>query len=144
MSTVRFSCKVEATDPAVPLDFEILLDSACVFEQCAVSNAINIKIDIPDDSTQHQLRFCLSGKTPEHTKLDANNNMVKDACLKITGIAFDEIDLTAILPQVAVYYHDFNGTGKPTQGPFYEIMGCNGHVDIEFFTPVYLWLLENM
>lgn len=144
MSTVRFSCKVAATDTAIPLNFEILLDNNSVFEQCAVGNSINIEIDIPDDSAQHQLRFCMSGKTPEHTKLDENNNIVKDACLKITEISFDEIELTAILPQVAVYHHDFNGSGKPTQDPFYETMGCNGHVNIEFSTPVYLWLLENM
>lgn len=144
MNTVRFSCRVEPTDPAVGLKFEIVLDDQSVFTLLPVDQPRTVEFDIPDDEGSHQLRLCMSGKTKYHTKLDASGNIIKDAQLKISAVAFDDISISDLLPQVAVYHHDFNGTGKPTQDPFYETMGCNGHVNIEFSTPVYLWLLENM
>jgi hypothetical protein len=144
MSTVRFSCKVEATDPAVPLDFEILLDNQSVFTLSPVDRSGTAEIDIPDDDGNHKLSLCMSGKTRRHTKLDADGNITHDACIKITNIAFDDISISDLIPQVAIYHHDFNGAGPATQDKFYEVMGCNGSVDIEFSTPIYLWLLENM
>ena len=86
----------------------------------------------------------MSGKTRRHTRLDAQGNITYDACLKITDISFDDISISDLLSQKAVYNHDFNGSGEQTQDRFYETMGCNGSVDLEFSTPIYLWLLENM
>jgi hypothetical protein len=144
MNTVKFSCIVEPTNPTVPLNFEVLLDGECVFELCPVTETTQVAIDIPDDESNHKLSFCMSGKTRRHTRLDADGNIVQDACLKISNISFDDISITDLLPQKAVYHHDFNGTGSPTQDPFYQTMGCNGSADIEFSTPIYLWLLDNM
>jgi hypothetical protein len=144
MNTVKFSCVVEPTDPTIPLNFEVLLDNVCVYQLCPVTQSTPIEIQIPEDQAQHKLSLCLSGKTRRHTRLDANGNIVQDACLKISKISFDDILITDLLPQTAVYHHDFNGTGSSRQDRFYEIMGCNGSVDIEFSTPIYLWLLENM
>jgi len=144
MSTVKLSCLVESTDSTVPLNFEVLLDGQSVFQSCVVDHTTKVEINIPDDEGNHKLWFCMSGKTRRHTRLDADGTIVQDACLKISKISFDDIDITDLLPQVAVYHHDFNGTGAPTQDKFYNVMGCNGSVHIEFSTPIYLWLLEKM
>jgi len=144
MHTVKFSCVVEPTDATIPLNFEVLLDNVCVYQLCPVTQSTPIEIEIPEDSAQHQMRLRMSGKTRRHTRLDADGNIVQDACLKISKMSFDDILITDLLPQTAVYHHDFNGTGDPTQNQFYDIMGCNGWVDINFSTPIYLWLLEQM
>ena len=144
MDAVKFSCLVESTDSTIPLNFEVLLDGQAVFRLCPVNQTTQVEINIPDDDSNHKLSFCMSGKTRRHTKLDANGDIVQDACLKISNISFDDIAITDLIPQIAAYHHDFNGTGEPTQDQFYDIMGCNGSVDIEFSTPIYLWLLEKM
>ena len=144
MSTVKLSCMVEPTDSTKPLAFEIYLDHQSLFRVSPVTGPTPVTVEIPDDSAQHVLSFRLSGKTADHTELDSNGNIVRDSCLKITQISFDDIDITNLLPQTAVYYHDFNGTGSATQDTFYDVMGCNGSVDLPFTTPIYLWLLENM
>ena len=86
----------------------------------------------------------MKNKTTEHTKIDEQGNIVSDACLTITNLAFDEIELKQIVVDKAVYTHDFNGTQPETQEKFYGAMGCNGTVSLQFSTPMYLWLLENM
>jgi hypothetical protein len=43
-----------------------------------------------------------------------------------------------------VYEHNANGTGPLVQDKFYGEMGCNGTVTLEFSSPTYLWLLEQM
>ena len=144
MTTVRLSCKVEPTDPSVPLKFQLRLDDQTLFEIAHVDQPSTVEIHIPDDEGSHCLSFCMSGKTADHTKLDSSNNIVQDACIKISNITFDDIDIVALLPNLAVYHHDFNGSGEPVEHKFYEVMGCNGSVDLEFSTPIYLWLLEQM
>jgi len=144
MNSVKFNCLVESTDSTIPLNFEVLLDGQSVFQSCPVNQTTQVEIDIPDDDGNHKLSFCMSGKTRRHTQLDADGNIVQDACLKISNISFDDITITDLIPQIAAYHHDFNGTGAPTREQFYNVMGCNGHVDIEFSTPIYLWLLETM
>jgi hypothetical protein len=59
-------------------------------------------------------------------------------------ISFDEIDCTQIIQDLAVYRHNFNGTGADIPDQFFGDMGCNGTIELKFATPVYLWLLENM
>jgi len=99
---------------------------------------------MPDDEAEHDLRFVLKNKTAEHTQIDEAGNIVNDARLKITDMAFDEIQLGHMITEQAVYDHDFNGTGVMSQHKFYGEMGCNGTVSLKFTTPVYLWLLEHM
>ena len=83
-------------------------------------------------------------KTTEHTKIDEQGNIITDACLTVSNLAFDEIELKQIFINQAVYTHDFNGTQTEIQDKFYGNMGCNGTVTLKFATPIYLWLLEHM
>jgi hypothetical protein len=76
--------------------------------------------------------------------VDESGVIVKDACLIISDLAFDEIALGHIVTEKSVYIHDFNGNDSLTQHKFFSQMGCNGVVSLKFTTPMYLWLLENM
>jgi len=86
----------------------------------------------------------LKNKTAEHTQVDDHGNIITDARLLITDLAFDEIKLGHMLVEQAVYTHNFNGTGATIQDKFYGELGCNGTVSLKFSTPMYLWLLEHM
>ena len=97
-----------------------------------------------DDLFEHSLRIVLYGKCQEHTRIDESGNIVSDANLLIKDVAFDEIQLGHMFTKLAVYTHDYNGTGTEAQHQFYGEMGCNGTVELKFSTPIYLWLLEHM
>ena len=144
MSTVKFSCVVAPSDTAVPLGCEIWIDDTCVFDQDRVNEPAVVEHEFSDDDGEHVLRITLKNKLPEHTRVDDQNNIVSDALLSVTEISFDEIDCTQIVQDLAIYRHNFNGTGLDIEDQFFGDLGCNGVVELKFTTPVYLWLLESM
>ena len=144
MNSVKFSCVVAPSDTAVPLGCEIWIDNTCVFDQEQVSKKVDVDHEFSDDDGEHVLRITLKNKLPEHTRVDDQNNIVSDALLSVTEISFDEIDCTQIVQDLAIYRHNFNGTGLDIEDQFFGDLGCNGVVELKFTTPVYLWLLESM
>jgi len=104
-----------------------------------------IKIDVSvEDESEHLLEITLAEKTQDHTKVDANGNILEDILITVDKVLFDGIDIDQILTKVSEYHHDHNGTTDPVIDGFYGILGCNGTAKIKFTSPVYLWLLENM
>ena len=144
MSTVKFSCIVSPTTTAVPLGCEIWIDDVCVFDQDHVNEPCPVEYEFSDDDGEHALRIVLKNKLPEHTKVDKSGTILQDAMLSVTEISFDEIDCTQIVQDLSVYRHNFNGTEPEVEDRFYGDLGCNGTVELQFTTPLYLWLLENM
>jgi hypothetical protein len=144
METAEFDCVVVSTDNSIPLGLEIWLDDHKFFDQDHISESHSIKHKINDAEGNHQLRFVLKNKLPEHTSVDSQNNILSDATIKINGIRFDDIDCDYLVSTLAEYKHDFNGTSEPTTQSFYGELGCNGTVTLKFTTPIYLWLLEKM
>ena len=142
--TAIISCILNTTDPAAELGFEAWVDNQRFVDINHVQAEQAITIEIPDDDADHELIFVLKHKTDQHTQIDENNKIVLDATLTVTDLAFDEIKLGHMVTKLAVYTHDFNGTGTTTQDKFYGEMGCNGTVSLKFSTPIYLWLLENL
>jgi hypothetical protein len=86
----------------------------------------------------------MKNKTLDDTVVDDTGNILKDARLVVSNLSFEDIELNQLVFQRAVYTHNFNGTQDTIKDEFYGEMGCNGTVDIEFTTPIYLWLLEHM
>ena len=143
-NTFTVSCEVSATSASVPLGLEIWIDEQQVFDSAYVQQDTVIAHKLADSEGEHELRFVMKNKQLEHTQIDSNGNIVSDACIVIKNIKFDEIELGDIVNQLAVYTHDFNGTGNTVQDQFYNIMGCNGTVSLKFSSPIYIWVLENL
>lgn len=144
MSDIKFSCKISNTDPSVPLSFEAWIDEHKFFETDHVSDSQEISVNLNDDEAEHILRLIMKNKQPSHTKINEDGAIIQDARLIIENVAFDEIQLGQMFMEQALYEHDFNGTGMLIQDKFFGEMGCNGTISLKFYTPVYLWLLENM
>lgn len=142
--SVKISCNIATSDKTVPLGLEIWVDDQCVFDQNHVAENIEFNHSLSDADAEHELRFVMKHKTSAHTQVDQNGNIVKDACLTVTDLCFDEIQLGHVFTELAVYEHDFNGTAEPIKEKFFTDMGCNGTVTLKFSTPIYLWLLENL
>lgn len=104
----------------------------------------DIAMDVSDHDGSHVLEFVMLGKDSHHTQLNASGEIVKDAVITVQDLAFDGIILGQVVAEQAVYVHDTNRTTALLQQPFYGTMGCNGTVRLEFTTPFYIWLLENL
>ena len=127
------------------LGFEAWIDQRKFLDLDHVKETQPVTVELDDqDDAEHELRLVLKNKTAEHTQVDEQGNIITDARLLITDVAFDEIRLGHMFFEQAVYTHDFNGTGATTQDKFYGELGCNGIVSLKFATPMYLWLLEHM
>ena len=144
MDTIKFNCVVSSNNLAVPLGLEIWLDQHKFFDQDRIDQDYKIEHEIADDDGDHELRFVLKHKQSAHTQIDVDGNIVSDATVTVSDIEFDGIDCQYLTTKLAQYQHDFNGTGHTTIEPFYGELGCNGTVTLQFSTPIYIWLLENL
>ena len=141
-STISFD--IAPSDSTAMIGIAVWMDNACVYQTDHLTKHDNINHAVLDDDNEHELRVVISGKTVEHTQVDAQNNIVKDAVLNISNITVDGIDVTQLFNEKSVYTHNFNGTQAEIQDKFYGTAGCNGTISFQFTTPLYLWLLENM
>ena len=143
VQTAKLGFKISAT--AALLNLEVLLDSKVQWQGCPGTDVQEITVEFEDtDDQSHVLEFVLSGKTTDHTQITEQGEITSDVTIQIQHIAFDDILIDQIFSELAEYHHDFNGTKSATVERFYGEMGCNGTVRLEFTTPIYLWLLENM
>jgi hypothetical protein len=123
----------------VKLDEEIIYDSQLGTELTEISYNF-------DDSVEKSrtLSIEISGKDPQHTTLNDQGEIVYDLVANIQGFKLDDIELGHMFFEKCKYHHDFNGTGDSIVDTFWGTMGCNGRVEFQFSSPVYLWLLESM
>jgi len=143
MTPTDFSFNVKSTGK--PLDLEVKLDNIIIHDLTIDSGITPVTIELDDDvEADHCLEIILKNKTPEHTIVDENDNIVEDSELVFSDIMVDEIDIEELLYFQAKYSHNFNGSGELTEENFYGTIGCNGTVEINLQTPIYLWLLENL
>jgi len=143
MTPTDFSFNVKSSGKT--LDLEVKLDNIIIHDLTIDSGITPITIELDDDvEADHCLEIILKNKTPEHTIVDENNNIVEDSELVFSDIMVDEIDIEELLYFQAKYSHNFNGSGELTEENFYGTIGCNGTVEINLKTPIYLWLLENL
>jgi hypothetical protein len=144
MNKISVSFDLNSSDYTVPLGFEVLLDNVVLFSVNHVTAATPVSVEINDDEGEHEFKFVMKNKTPEHTVIDDAGNIVTNAMLSIANVTFDEIKLGHTFVKNTVYHHDFNGSQDPIEDEFFGDMGCNGYVSLRFTTPIYLWLLENI
>jgi hypothetical protein len=144
MDKITVTFDLTSSDYASALGFEVLLDDVALLSIDHVNKATSVSVDVNDDDGEHEFKFVMKNKTPEHTVVDDNGNITKDAMLSIANVAFDDIKLGHLFIEQSVYHHSFNGSQAPIEDQFFGDMGCNGHVSLRFTTPIYLWLLENM
>jgi len=143
VQTAKLGFKISATDAL--LDLAVVLDGRVQWQGRPGMNVQEISVEFEDtDDETHVLEFVLSGKTSEHTQITEHGEIVSDVTVQIKDIAFDDIMIDQIFSELAQYHHDFNGSQAALVDRFFGTMGCNGKVRLEFTTPIYLWLLENM
>ena len=144
MSIASCSCEIDSTDFTAQIGLEIWLDNTQLFDTEHLDLPQKFTWEVDDSNADHELRFIMKNKIFDHTTVDSQGNIVKDARIIIKNLSFDGIMLGQIAIDCAEYTHNFNDTQPKTTTKFYGEMGCNGTVNLKFTTPIYLWLLEHM
>jgi hypothetical protein len=144
MTTAVISFAISPSDPACPLGVEVWIDQQQIFNTEHLADTVNVSHDIDEDDAEHELRVVLKNKKTDHTTVDADGNITQDAVINVGLFEFEEIDVNQVVQDLAVYTHDFNGSGNTTRSKFFGSMGCNGTLSLKFSTPIYIWMLENM
>ena len=144
MDTVKISFDISTSDSDCPFSLEIWLDDLCVLQTGQIADLYKFNHEFADDEKEHELRIVMDGKTIEHTKVDEQGNIIKDATLTISNVVIEDLDVNQLFFEKCVYTHNFNGTQPEIADTFHGVAGCNGTISFKFSTPIYLWLLENM
>ena len=142
--TSKISFDIRTSDSTAKIGVAVWMDNTCLYQTDHLMEHKHVDYAVLDDNTERKLCIVISGKTPEHTQIDEQGNIVKDVVVNISNFTIDEIDVGQLFNEKSVYTHDFNGTQPEIQDTFYGAAGCNGTISFEFSTPIYLWLLENM
>ena len=125
------------------LDLTVTLDSQVIFQSQIGEQPQQVQAVLDDSQAgDHELTLILSGKLPEHTKLNHLGEIESDRLLKISNITLDGLDAQQVFLANSIYCHNHNGTTDDVTEPFYGIMGCNGTVTMRFVTPTYIWFLK--
>ena len=141
---MQISFDVETSDVECPLGIQVWLDDSLLLDNSHVQEKIAFAHDMSDDDGEHQLRIVILGKTLDHTQVDDQGNIIKDATLQLSNVVIDDLDVNQLFLEKCVYTHNFNNTQSEIADTFHGVAGCNGTITFEFSTPIYLWLLENM
>jgi hypothetical protein len=140
-------CKLslEATTPGSHIGLQIRLDGKVIFDSHDALDQHLIEHEFADSTDAvHVLEIEMMGKLPGDTEIDSQGQILSDRAIIIQNLSFDEIALGQLVTDLATYTHNFNGSQDTIEDQFFGSMGCNGIVKIEFSSPVYLWMLENM
>lgn len=144
MEKIDISFNLTSNDYSCDLGFEILYNDKLLLNTEHVKTSTPIAFVLNADPGEQHLRFVLKNKTADHTTVDSDGKIVKDAFLNISKFRINNIEIEDQFRQQCRYHHDFNGSQDPVVVPFYGDLGCNGEVVFEFQSPVYYWILESI
>jgi hypothetical protein len=124
-----------AAGDLTPLHLTIRLNGVVQYDQ-AVIHSETFNYALPDEEQEHVIEFELSGKTDQHSVLNDRGEMDRNSCVSIRNLCFNDVPVNDMLYKIGIYRH------RVTE-PFYGALNYNGLAQIQFTTPVDLWLFEN-
>jgi hypothetical protein len=148
MEKIKLSLDITNPSEFHNLGIELWIDKAKFFDSLIAPGTHHIihefEVEEGDHSFKIKFKNKNKNKSNEHTKINEDGSIISDALINVSNIWLDEIKIDQLLYEKAEYVHDSNGLETIAVHPFYGNFGCNGHVQLKFSTPIYLWLLENM
>jgi len=142
MPSITISCSITPTDNIAPVGVEVWVNDQQILDVNCVTETININQCIDTMSEKNVLTYVMKNITHNHTQIDRIKNIIIDSCLIISNLIIDDFEVGQQLQDLSTYTHTHNNTSDQVQVQFYEVMGCNGTVRMEFYVPVYEWLVN--
>jgi hypothetical protein len=148
MDKIKLSLDITNPSEFHNLGIELWLNKTMFFDQLITPGTHHVIHEFDGNDGEHYFKIKLKNKNKEsdneHTKVNEAGEITSDALILISNMSLDEIMIDQLMYEKAEYVHDGNGSKTIAVHKFYGNLGCNGHVQLKFSTPVYLWLLENM
>jgi len=144
MDKIKLSLDIVNPSEFHNLGIELWLNKQKFFDNLISPGTHHVIHEFEVADGDHVLKIKFKNKSHEHTEINEQGEIISDALIKIKNVIFDDINIDQLIYNLSEYVHDGNGSQTIAVHKFYGNLGCNGHVQLKFFTPVYLWLLENM
>lgn len=144
MDRIKISLDVINTSEFHNMGIELWIDKDKFFDNSVAPGKHHVVHEFECADGDHWFRIVLKNKTHQNTRIDDQGNIVSDALIDISNVCIDGINIDTMMQEIADYVHDGNGTQTIAVHDFFGHLGCNGKVQLQFSTPFYLWLLENM
>jgi len=145
MNSSSFSFDVSPSDAANPLGIEVWVDDQQIADYPALNQLQNIVYVFNDEvEHSHSVKIVVKNKTAAHTVINESGEILRDSLVYVKNFKIDQIEIDRVVYEKAVYTHDFNGSQSKVSDQFYGSAGCNGIITLEFTSPGYIWLLENL
>lgn len=129
------------TSPGKPIGLEIWFDQQCLLDQDKLKQSIEFSHEFPKISGLHQLALVIKNKTPWHTRVDNNNQILQDVALKIQNFRLNDILVIDSFFAKSWYVSKEQGTVSLMQ--CFGYLGFNGTVSFEFESPADQWCIFN-
>ena len=144
MRKILLTGQISSTDFSKKLGAEVWLNNNCIIDIEHIEQTTQWQTEIPEEpAAEYELRLVMKGKKSEHTQIAPDGTVISDPNVMFTKITVDDLDIDSFVRKLSVYEHNYNGNGEWTTANFAGSMGCNGTVSVKFFTPIYIWYLEN-
>lgn len=119
---------------------KVYIDDILLFDE-KVDNPVDINWKGSISEGNHKFIIELYNKKQGDTVM-VDNKIVHDVLLNIDSILLDEIELNQLMWLKSVYYPV--DTHAPEKVNHCVNLGWNGRWELEFESPTYMWLLENL
>jgi len=153
---LKFKLELWSTHWDKPPVAEILInDKSCHRAEIASTEDKPTRIEFEhtlEDGEEYNLKIVRSGKDGHQTVVE-NGEIVQDQLLHIKNLEMDEIDIGALVYE-GIYTPEYPepwatqqrsaGTELPVSFKNVTTMGHNGTWQLQFASPFYMWLLENL
>jgi len=155
--TLHFKIGLSGSSARKHPEFKILINETEFVHEQLTSDA-NItqyfEFDAAIEEGECFLTIEFLNKSIYDTVLDADSNIVEDLLLNIDSVEIDEINLGTLLwtasdyipnyPEKYKLIKDKEGCELPVSVKNCVNLGWNGKWSLPFFSPFYIWLLENI
>ena len=147
---LNFKINLSGTGSPHPCKFRILVNNDLLIEDLSKPTSTVYEFYKEIEEGVHCLKIELLNKKNIHVKKDNLGNIIEDFLLNIHSIEIDEINLGSIVWTHSNYhpiypdnYLDVEQKNKKTVTNCVNL-GWNGTWELEFSSPYYMWLLENI
>jgi hypothetical protein len=142
MEKIKFKAVIDSEYFNNPPHLRISIGEDVLVDFPVTEETVIEKDLIVEDDKAYKLNFTLHDKSKYDTVVE-DGNIVKDTVIKVKQVELDNVDITSMLPiNKDNFYYIHNGSSE--KNIFYDTMGVNGTSTLEFTTPFYVWLLENL
>ena len=141
MEQIKLKLKLTGQYETVAPHAQVTLNDNVIFDAIVNGTSVIVQSATLENESVNKLKITLLDKKDEHTEIDEQGNILKDSQLTIEECTIEDVDL---IPNFSLIQEKFYYEHSGSKHQLYNTLGINGSAVIEFDTPFYVWLLENI